>query len=189
MLPIVENINFLLALATIVVQVASVALLALILLKKDDILAPYIARYGLALGFLMVVASSFMTLLYSEVFGFIPCGLCWLQRVALYPQMVILGISAYLKDTNAALYSMALSLFGAVVGLYQHYIQMGGSVSVCPTAGGDCSKRILFEFGYITFPLMSASFFIFLALLMWVMYRHTHNAPRSTKERGSTLGG
>lgn len=184
MLPIVENINFLLALGTVAVQVASVGLLVLILTKKDEILAPYVARYGLVFGFVLVCAGSFMTLLYSEVFGFVPCGLCWLQRVALYPQVVILGIGAYLKDAHAALYSIALAVFGAAVGLYQHYIQMGGSVTACPTSGGDCSKRILFEFDYITFPLMSASLFIFLILLMLVVLRHTRRTSVSAKENG-----
>lgn len=174
MSPLVAQLNTLLALGALALQGASALLVILILLKKDDFLVPYIQRYALPLSFLLALCASCMTLLYSEVFGFVPCGLCWLQRVALYPLMVILGVGAYLKDRNAALYGIILSVFGAIVGLYQHYIQMGGSVTACPTSGGDCSKRILFEFDYVTFPLMSASFFVFIGLILYMYRRHTY---------------
>jgi disulfide bond formation protein DsbB len=80
----------------------------------------------------------------------------------------LLGAALYNKDKTIARYGIVLSVPGLIVGLYQHYLQMGGSeLLACPTAGpgADCAKRILFEFGFMTFPLMSAALFAFLIIL------------------------
>ena len=107
-----------------------------------------------------------MTLVYSEGFGFVPCGLCWLERVFLYPQVFILGMALFYKEKVAARYGLLLSVPGLIISLYHHYLQMGGNKFIaCPTSGGDCAKRIMFEFGFVTFPLLSAFLFLFLIVL------------------------
>lgn len=174
----VETLNFFLALGTVFVQCATVALLAVMLLRKrfPDLkdIAALAARFGLWAGFLLSLAATTLSLYYSEVLGFTPCGLCWMQRVFFYPQVVLLAIAAWYRDRSVAVYSIALSVAGLIVALYQHYLQMGGTdLLPCPAAAGgggiaaDCAQRILFEFGYITFPLMSASLFAFLIVLLF----------------------
>lgn len=174
----VETLNYLLSLGTLAMEVVTAGMLVLFLVHKrvpvleDNV--SLISRYGLWIGFLVSIAGVVLTLFYSEVLGFAPCGLCWLQRVFLYPQVVIFGIAAWRQDRGAALYSIVLSVLGAIVALYQHYLQMGGTdVIPCPAtrinAAGitaDCAQRFLFEFGYITFPFMSFSLFAFLIVLM-----------------------
>ena len=75
-------------------------------------------------------------------------------------------------------YGIVLSAVGLVISLYHHYIQMGGSEFVkCPAAGvgADCAKRFFFEFGFITFPFMSAILFAFLiALYMYILKVRSH---------------
>ena len=128
-----------------------------------------IARWGLWAGFALSVAGICITLYYSEVLGFAPCSWCWVQRIFLYSQAVVFALALCKRDTRIADYSIALSICGAIVALYQHYLQMGGSsVLPCPAdiTKADCATRFLFEFGYITFPLMAFSLFAFLIVLM-----------------------
>jgi hypothetical protein len=170
---VIEQLNFLLALGGIILLLSSV-ILAFDLYTKNFTLKPLIDKYALVVAFLLTLDASATTLLYSEVFGFIPCGLCWLQRVFLYPQVILLAVALYTKDKTVALYGIALSIPGVLVSLYQHYLQMGGSEFIaCPTAGTgtNCAERILFEFGFMTFPLMSAFLFLFLIAL----YTYTLN--------------
>lgn len=130
--------------------------------------AAYVRKYGIVGAFALAGAGSALTLVYSEIFGFVPCGLCWLQRVFLYPQMFILGTALVTKDRTVALYGIVLSIPGLLVSLYQHYLQMGGTELIdCPAAAGDCTKQIMLEFGFMTFPLLSASLFAFLIVLFW----------------------
>lgn len=174
MTELVAELNYWLALGTIFLQVGVAYLLVEHFVLKQKFLAPYVRRWGLHALFLMTLGSVVLTLLYSEVFGFVPCGLCWLQRVFLYPLPILFGIALIRKRTVEVVdYGMALSSLGLVVALYQHYLQMGGSEFVtCPVAGvgADCARRILFEFGYVTFPLMAATLFAF-TITVLLIYR------------------
>jgi len=170
----VETINFLLALGTLALQIAGVAFLALFFLRKSipdlEDVASLVGKWGLWLGLLLSLGGSALTLVYSEIFGLAPCGLCWLQRVFLYPLVFLFALAIWKKDNRIADYVIALSSLGAFVALYQHYLQMGGgSLLPCPataTEAIDCGVRFVFEFGYITFPLMSATLFAFIIVLM-----------------------
>jgi disulfide bond formation protein DsbB len=148
------------------------AILLFDLYSKNRTLEPLVIKYGLFFAFFLALISSIATLIYSEIFGFVPCGLCWLQRVFLYPQVLLLATALYLKDKGGVIYASVLCVPGFFVSLYQHYLQMGGSEFItCPTAGAgvNCADRILFEFGFMTFPLMSAALFVFLfALFIYI---------------------
>ncbi|HEY4502258.1 MAG TPA: disulfide bond formation protein B [Candidatus Paceibacterota bacterium] len=169
MTALVENLNFLFALGTICLQLSAGILLILYFSKQEHAGKHFLRAYGLHLALLLSLVTTIGTLLYSEVLGFEPCSLCWLQRVFLYPQIILLGVALIKKEYIIADYCIGLSIPGALIALYQHYLQMGGSAFVrCPAVsdGVDCAKRILFEFGYITFPLMSFTIFIVLIILM-----------------------
>ena len=127
-----------------------------------------LSRWGLWLAFLLTLGATALTLYYSEVLGFAPCGWCWVQRVFLWPQVLLFAIALYKQERAVVDFSIAFSIFGGIAALYQHYLQMGGGALIpCPASGaGDCAQRILFEFGYITFPLMAATIFAFLIVLM-----------------------
>ncbi len=169
------SLNYVLAVGTILMQLGTIMVVAMYSLRATVPFCGWcIARlrdWALLKACVLALVASALTLYYSDVLGIIPCGLCWLERVFLYPQVILLGIAAWRKDSSIALYSMALSALGAVVALYHHFIQMGGSEFVpCPASGtGDCAKRIIFEFGYITFPLMAFSLFALLFVTMWVL--------------------
>jgi len=173
MITLISSLNYWLALSTIGLQLVTVYLLAEHFFLREKYLSPYIVRFAWWIVALVSLASVALTLVYSEVFGFIPCGLCWLQRVFLYPLPVIALVALWHRTRGAVVadIGIVLSVFGALVALYQHYLQMGGSALVtCPTAGvgADCARRILFEFGYVTFPLMAASLFAFFIVVLLV---------------------
>lgn len=170
----VSDLNYLLALGTIFLQIVSVALIVIFLFKKryqafGDIVAS-VGAWGLWIAFVVSLAASILTLYYSEVLGFEPCPLCWWQRIFLYPQVILMGLAAWKRDAYMADYSIILSIFGAGVALYQHALQMlPGSGLPCPATGVSCAQRIVFEFGYITFPFMAFSLFAFLVVLMFLV--------------------
>ncbi len=166
-------LNFLLALGGVALGFGAIVLCSDVY-TKNYTLKKLIAPFGLLGAFFLTLGSTIMTLVYSEIFGFIPCGLCWLQRVFLYPQVLMLALALYTKDKTVAKYGIVLSIPGVFVSLYQHYLQMGGNEFItCPTtgAGADCAERILFEFGFMTFPLMSAFLFLFLIVLYYYIQK------------------
>jgi disulfide bond formation protein DsbB len=177
MSPLVSNLNFLLASATLFSHVFFAVLVAAYFLRtKHAAVNSFFqtaAQYALPFAFLLALGAMVLSLVYSEIFGFIPCGLCWMQRVFLYPQVVLLGMAWWKQDSKIADYIIALSILGALYALDQHFLQMGISSGLpCPASGnGDCAKRILFEFNYITFPLMSFTAFIWQIGLMMLAHK------------------
>jgi disulfide bond formation protein DsbB len=177
MFELIQQLNFLFALGTLALQIVIVLVVVVFIYERrtneTSTLLSLMRRYGLAIVFFASLIGTILTLVYSEIFGFIPCGLCWLQRVFLYPMVILSAVALWKKDFGIAVYLMWLSVFGAIVGLYQHYLQMGGSELItCPTAGvgADCAKRIVFEFGYITFPLMAVTLFAFIFVTMMIIH-------------------
>jgi len=167
-----ESLNYWLGLGTVALQILAIAFLAVFFLRMRfpdlESIGGFLGRRGLWIGFLLTLGATALTLYYSDVLGFVPCGWCWVQRVFLWPQVILFAVALYKRERAIADYSIALSLFGGAAALYQHYLQIGGtSILPCPASGsGDCAQRILFEFGYITFPLMAFSMFAFLIVLM-----------------------
>jgi disulfide bond formation protein DsbB len=167
----VTDVNYFLALGTIFLQLVSIVLLVVFVMRKrtqafGDV-AESVGSWGLWIVFGVTLIASILTLYYSDVLGFEPCPLCWWQRIFLFPQVVLVGLAAWKKDAYMAEYSIILSVFGAGVALYQHILQMmPGSGLPCPATGVSCSQRILFEFSYITFPLIAFSLFVFLVIVM-----------------------
>lgn len=175
----IEFYNYWLAVGTILMQVVGVGFLSVFFLRSrfpdlDDIVT-LVERWGLWLGFCLTVVATGLTLFYSEILGLAPCGWCWIQRVFLYPQIVLFAIALWRRDRAVAVYSIGLSIIGALAALYQHYLQMGGtSVLPCPATSQqavDCAVRFVFEFNYITFPMMSFTLFAFIIIIMLFVKR------------------
>ena len=170
MIPLIETLNFYLALGGIVSF-----LLALILLvdqKRDQALRGIVRSYGLLIALIISGIGTVSALIYSEVFLFEPCSLCWLARICLFAQVPLLLTALYVRDTLYPRYGLTLSLIGIVITLYHHYLQMGGSALVrCPTGGGDCAQRFLFEFGFMTFPLLATAGFVLLSALYFYILK------------------
>ncbi|KHO47096.1 MAG: disulfide bond formation protein DsbB [archaeon GW2011_AR5] len=171
----VETLNTLLGLGTIALQIGTVVLVLLYFSERANGITSFgnlIRRFGLWLAFLVTLGGTVLSLYYSEIIGFVPCGLCWLQRIFLFPQVLLLGYAAWKKEFFIAPYIILLSIAGGFIALYQHALQMGyvGSILPCPASpGADCAQRLVFEFGYITIPLMAFSAFLFVGVLMWFL--------------------
>jgi disulfide bond formation protein DsbB len=113
---------------------------------------------GPALAVAAVVAATCMagSLYFSEVADFVPCTLCWYQRIAMYPLVVILAVAAVRRDRDIWHYVVPLAGIGAAISTY-HYI-----VEWFPEAdSGVCKSTIpctfvwFREFGFISLPLMA----------------------------------
>lgn len=107
----------------------------------------------------------------SDVLGFIPCVLCWYQRIALYPLVIILGVAIWRKDIFVYWYALPLSLIGGLFGFYHSLLQWGilkeGFITC--TAGVPCSQVLFSYLGFINFPFLSFLGFVLIVacLLMF----------------------
>jgi len=171
-MPPLGTVNHLLALSTLVLQILTVAFLALFFLRArfpdlEDV-ALLLSRHGLWAAFVVSLFGSLVTIVHSSVYGLPPCTLCYWQRAFLYPQVFLFALALWRRDARIADYSILLSAVGLVIALYHHALQMFPAGSIpCPAGGTvSCAKILFLELGYITYPMMAVSLFAFLIVLM-----------------------
>lgn len=103
----------------------------------------------------------------SEVVGFVPCVLCWYQRIAMYPLVVVLGVGMVRGDASVWRYALPLAVIGAGIAAYHVTIQFQPAldVGVC-SAGASCTGRYLNVFGFVSIPVMAGGAFLLVGSLM-----------------------
>lgn len=142
-----------------------------LLFRKDKInpVIQFFSRNGIALAFFVSLFATAISLFYSDVAGFEPRKLCWFQRIFMYPQVFVLGLAWFRKDRKIIDYALTLAVIGGLFAFYHNYIYYGG-ISLFPCdafgLGVSCTKRYVFEFGYITIPLMSLTSFLLLSAFL-----------------------
>lgn len=108
------------------------------------------------------------SLFYSEVMGYIPCELCWYQRILMYPLVIIYGLALWKKDVKMTLSGLILSGIGMFVSTYHYLLQ---KVPAFHEMGGSCSGAVpcnviyVNYFGFITIPFMAGVAFIVIFVL------------------------
>ena len=115
----------------------------------------------LQLAWLQTIVAVLGSLYYSEVLEFTPCVLCWYQRIAMYPQVLILGIAAFKEDFHALRYTVPLTIIGLLISVYHnalYYHLIPASITPCKS-GVSCTTAQVTYLGFITIPLMELAAF------------------------------
>jgi disulfide bond formation protein DsbB len=116
-------------------------------------------RNGVSLAALVAGAATAGSLIYSEVYLFEPCQLCWYQRIAMYPLTLILAVGWWRSDRNVLAYAIPPALIGAGISVWHLANQWILTGTTCEV-GPSCSVRYVTEFGFVTIPFMALGGFI-----------------------------
>ncbi len=177
----VEIINKLLSLGTIFLQVVILSILiGLIFFRKRE--NPYLLffkKYTFILGFLSGLGAFILSIFYSEIIGFPVCELCWIQRIFLYPQLILFGMELYKRDKSMVDFSLVFATIGSLMSIYHVYVENGGTSGLSCATGtslsganqASCAVRYIYEFGYITMPIMALTLSLFIIIIL-VNYKY-----------------
>lgn len=170
----VRYLNVVLGLGAIILQIFSVVALAILFFRpKKNVFLDFIDGHFLTIGFILSLSASLFSLVYSEVIGFLPCALCWYQRIFLFPLPFIFGFAIWHKDRKIVKYVLPLISVGFLVSIYQNFFYYFGKSSSlpCDASGVSCYQQLVSEFGgYISIPMLALT--IFFALLAVVLVAH-----------------
>jgi disulfide bond formation protein DsbB len=154
---------------------AVVGIAALLGVRRPlDAVRRLIWGYELWIVFLIASLATGGSLFYSEIAGFVPCELCWYQRICMYPLTVLALGPALAGDYRIARYLLPLPIVGVGLAVYQILIQEGviKQTQACLiSAPGGCATKWTDTFGYLTIPVLTLTgFALAIAFLLFACF-------------------
>lgn len=120
----------------------------------------------LYVAWVISIVATLGSLFFSEIQGFIPCELCWYQRILMYPLVVILGAAVFTNDFKVKRYVLPLTIIGIIIGI-MHYLQQKvpslSGLTPCEQ-GVPCNVEYINWLGFITIPFLSLTAFVLITI-------------------------
>jgi disulfide bond formation protein DsbB len=136
--------------------------------ESYDALRDRLAPVALTAAWGVALLATAGSLYFSEVANYTPCTLCWYQRIAMYPLVLILGIAAVRRDTGVRIYAIPVALVGATIAAYHYLLEWFPQIDTgACTVGIPCTQVWFREFGFVSLPLLALiAFGLVIALLL-----------------------
>jgi hypothetical protein len=183
---VVERFYALLAIAAIagIVVLWGLRLLAISSDRAFDAysaLARLIGPRANVAAWIIAVLATAGSLYFSEVAKFTPCTLCWYQRIAMYPFVVLLGVAALRRDDRPPTGASTLAAVGALIAAYHVALEWIPSLdSGACSAAVPCTFVWFRVFGVISLPMLALTAFLLILTLTLV---RDPDGPRRWSDR------
>ena len=112
------------------------------------------------------------SLYFSEVRGYVPCALCWYQRILMYPLTGLIAFGILRRDRHLPFLVLPFSLLGQGVSTYHYLIQkttIFGAPTAC-AAGVPCTTVWINWLGFITIPFLAMIAFLIITIAVLTAY-------------------
>lgn len=116
----------------------------------------------------IAIVSTLGSLYFSEISKYWPCTLCWYQRIATYPLVLMIPVALIKKDYNVALYILPLNIAGTLISVYHnmiYYNLIPETTGPC-TLGISCTTQYIEWLGFITIPNLALMAYMAINVLM-----------------------
>jgi disulfide bond formation protein DsbB len=119
-------------------------------------------------AWLIAITATAGSLYFSELRSFVPCALCWWQRILMYPLVVVLGVATFRQDTGVWRTALPLSVLGLGTSTYHYLIQKvpGFAPPASCASGVPCNAQYINWFGFVTIPVLAAVAFAIITLAL-----------------------
>lgn len=126
---------------------------------------------SLFLAWITAIIAMLGSLYFSEVMHFIPCTLCWYQRILMYPLTVFIGVAVYENNKNIYKYVLPISVLGMLISGYHYSLQKIPTLAEFQTCtnGVPCSVAYINWLGFITIPFLAFTAFTMITISMVVV--------------------
>lgn len=127
-----------------------------------------VAPQSVAFAWVVATVTTLGSLYYSEHAGFIPCELCWYQRIVMYPLVIVLGVAALRRDRAVWITTLGFVVIGAPLSFYHWLVERvpAFAESSSCSAIAPCSAPWFERLGFVTLAWMAMSAFLLIGVLM-----------------------
>lgn len=133
----------------------------------------WLKKYVLHIAFSQALVAMAGSLYFSEIMKLPPCVLCWYQRIAMYPLVIILMIGILRRDEKIWQYALPFSLIGLAIAIYHNLLYwkiIPEAITPC-LLGISCTTKFFEWFGFITIPFLSLIAFIVITACLIIFKR------------------
>jgi disulfide bond formation protein DsbB len=123
------------------------------------------------LAFLVSLIATLGSLFFSQIMNFIPCSLCWYQRIFMYPLVFLFLMNLLFPDDKIFKYTFPLVLIGWIISIYHNLLMykiIPEDLSPC-VQGVPCSTVYINWLGFITIPLLSFFAYTIILILLIIL--------------------
>ena len=127
----------------------------------------------LFLAWVVAASATLGSLFFSEVMKVPVCVLCWYQRIAMYPLVLILAVGLFPYEPKVVRYAGPLAGVGWLIAMF-HVLLVAGIVPerVQPCVQGiPCSETHISLLGFLSIPVMSLLTFSLIGVLLFYAHR------------------
>ncbi|GGE73435.1 disulfide oxidoreductase [Priestia taiwanensis] len=119
-------------------------------------------EYTLFIAWATALTATLGSLYFSEILGYIPCNLCWYQRIFMYPMVILFGVALIRKETTILHYAAPLAFFGSLLSAYHYFTQkVPFFQEIAPSCGQvPCTGQYINWLGFITIPFLALIAFL-----------------------------
>jgi disulfide bond formation protein DsbB len=144
---------------------------------------------ALRLAWVIALVSTLGSLFYQFIVGLEPCMQCWLQRIAIFPLAIMLGIAVVKEDDAVVPYVWGLNVFGVVMSVWHMLVEFGvlAETSTCAASGPPCAIPYFKAFGFVTLAWMALATSLAVAACMLVV-RVAARADDDADDTGDAAG-
>lgn len=124
-------------------------------------------------AWIVVTGATLGSLFFSNIVGVPVCLLCWYQRIAMYPMVLILAMGLFPYDPRVVRYTGALAGIGWLIALF-HVLVVAGWIpeKVQPCVQGiPCSETHISLLGFLNIPVLSLLTFTLVGFLLFKAHR------------------
>lgn len=145
------------SISTIGLQAFIIAIIIAWIMKAP--FASFVAKHSSLILAVVFTGAVLTSLVYSEVYKFAPCILCWYQRIFIFSIAILSYTAPFAKSSLLRLQVLLFSSIGLAIAMFHKYIELfpQSGISVCGADGVACDTLYVFQFGYITIPMMSVT--------------------------------
>ncbi len=138
----------------------------LIVFQKQAL--PVLKKYSLMAVFGVSAIATICSIIYSNIVGFPPCDLCWYQRIFIYPLacMTLYALVTKQNIRHIRPYLLLLTIIGGIISFAHNIIYYVGYNPLPCSATASCTARYVFEFGFVTIPLMALMSLLFIFVVL-----------------------
>lgn len=113
------------------------------------------------------------SLYFSEIKDFIPCEMCWYQRILMYPIVILTTVAIIQKNARIAVTTATFACIGGCISLYHYGIQKVSFLQDSAPACGQvsCTGAYINWLGFITIPFLALTAFVIIIGVSFYMLK------------------